>query len=197
MSDPVVHRHVEGPTAGRRLRRVGIALGIALAVLLSGAAAWAQGQSGGTLVWLGHQEVAGLSPNFIGPDVQAAVIFNILNPLVHVNHLTETELILANSVDVAPDGLTYTFELHEGVLFHDGTEFTAEDVKYTYEFYAQPGNTVAGRFNGMREVEVVDTYTARVHMDEVNAAFLRRAGGRARASSPDARGRRRARGARC
>jgi peptide/nickel transport system substrate-binding protein len=176
MSDPVVDRLVEGPTARRRLRRAGIALGIALAVLLSGAAAWAQGQSGGTLVWLGHQEVAGLSPNFIGPDVQAAVIFNILNPLVHVNHLTETELILARAVDVAEDGLTYTFELHEGVLFHDGTEFTAEDVKYTYEFYAQPGNTVASRFNGMREVEVVDTYTARVHMDEVNAAFVRRAG---------------------
>jgi peptide/nickel transport system substrate-binding protein len=152
-----------------------MALVLALALGAS-SLAWAQGSQGGTLVWLGHQEVAGLSPDFIGPDVQAAVIFNILNPLVHVNHLTETELILARSVDVAEDGLTFTFELHEGVLFHDGSELTAEDVKYTYEFYAQPGYSIAGRFNGMREVEVVDTYTVRVHMETVNASFLRVAG---------------------
>jgi peptide/nickel transport system substrate-binding protein len=176
MSDPKLHQRSKEPVTRRRFLRYGIAIAVALAFALHGASAWAQGTSGGTLVWLGHQEVAGLSPNFIGPDVQAAVIFNILNPLVHVDHLTETELVLARSVDVAEDGLTYTFELHEGVLFHDGSELTAEDVKYTYEFYAQPGNTIASRFIGMREVEVVDTYTVRVHMDSVNAAFLRVAG---------------------
>ena len=138
--------------------------------------AWAQGASGGEIVWMGHQEVAGLGPNDIGADVQAAVIFNILNPLVHVNHVTETEMVLAREVEVADDGLTYTFHLHQDVRFHDGSEFTADDVKYTYEFYAQPGNTIASRFIGMREVEVVDRYTARVHMDSVNAAFLRVAG---------------------
>jgi peptide/nickel transport system substrate-binding protein len=159
----------------RHLTRLVTAAAVAVAFAV-GSFASAQGSEGGTLTWLGHQEVAGLGPNDIGPDVQAAVIFNILNPLVHVNHLTETELVLARSYDVAEDGLTYTFELHEGVLFHDGSEFTAEDVKYTYETYAQPGNTIASRFNGMREVEVVDTYTVRVHMDSVNAAFLRVAG---------------------
>ncbi|CAN5728998.1 peptide ABC transporter substrate-binding protein [soil metagenome] len=152
-------------------------LAMAVAVVFGASSvAWAQGTDGGTLVWLGHQEVAGLGPNDIGPDVQAAVIFNILNPLVHVNHLTETEGVLARSWDVTDDGLTYTFELEEGVVFHDGSEFTADDVKYTYEFYAQPGNTIASRFNGMREVEVVDAHTVRVHMDSVNAAFLRVAG---------------------
>lgn len=135
--------------------------------------ALAQGAQGGTLVWMGHQEVAGMGPNDIGPDVQAAVIFNVMNPLVHVNHLAETEMVLARDVELAPDGLAYTFHLHQDVRFHDGSEFTAEDVKYTYETYSQAGNTVAGRFIGMREVEVVDRYTARVHMDSVNASFLR------------------------
>ncbi len=138
--------------------------------------ALAQGATGGTLVWMGHQEVAGLGPNDIGPDVHAAVIFNILNPLIHVNHLAETEMVLAREVELAPDGLAYTFRLHEDVRFHDGSEFTAEDVKYTYETYAQEGNTVASRFIGMREVEVVDRYTAVVHMNGINAAFLRQAG---------------------
>jgi peptide/nickel transport system substrate-binding protein len=150
--------------------------------LATGGAAWAAShlglslaQAGGVLVWRGHQEVAGLGPNDIGPDVQASMIFNIMNPLIHVNHVAETEPILAREFEVAEDGLTYTFYLHEGVLFHDGSELTAEDVKYTFETYAQEGNTVANRFLGMREVEVVDTYTARVHMDEVNASFLRSA----------------------
>jgi peptide/nickel transport system substrate-binding protein len=136
---------------------------------------FAQGTEGGTLVWLGHQEVAGLGPNDIGADVQAAVIFNILNPLVHVDAMAETVPVLARSYEVGDDNLSYTFHLHEGVRFHDGSELTAEDVKYTFETYAQPGNTVASRFNGMREVEVVDRYTARVHMDFVNASFLRSA----------------------
>jgi peptide/nickel transport system substrate-binding protein len=170
MSERLV-RLLRSPIDRRHYVRAVLAIG--LAVALAAGLTSAQGTSGGTLVWLGHQEVAGLSPDFIGPDVQAAVIFNILNPLVSVNHLTETELVLARSVDVAEDGLTYTFELHEGVLFHDGSEFTAEDVKYTYEFYSQPGFTLTGRFNGMREVEVVDRYTVRVHMDTVNASFLR------------------------
>ena len=137
---------------------------------------FAQGSQGGTITWMGHQEVAGLGPNDIGPDVHAAVIFNILNPLIHVNHVTDTEMVLAKSVTLSEDQLSYTFELNEGVMFHDGSEFTAEDVKYTYETYSQPGNTVASRFTGMRDVEVAGKYTAIVHMDSINAAFLRQAG---------------------
>jgi peptide/nickel transport system substrate-binding protein len=136
---------------------------------------FAQGTEGGTLVWLGHQEVAGLGPNDIGADVQAAVIFNILNPLVHVDSMAETVPVLARSYEVGDDNLSYTFHLHEGVRFHDGSELTAEDVKYTFDTYSQPGNTVASRFNGMRDVDVIDRYTVRVNMESVNASFLRSA----------------------
>lgn len=166
---------VKKPISRRQFLRYGVASGAAIWLAGQGYPVYAR-RASGTLVWLGHQEVAGMGPNDIGPDVQASVIFNIMNPLLHVNHLTETEPILAKAFEVAEDGLSYTFYLHEGVRFHDSSEFTAQDVKYTYEFYAQPGNTMAGRFIGMREVEVVDRYTARVHMNRVNAAFLRVAG---------------------
>ncbi len=173
MSDTKLARLLSKPLSRRQFLRYSAATGIGVYLGAGSMNAWAQGTEGGTLTWLGHQEVAGLGPNDIGPDVQASVIFNVLNPLVHVNYASETEPILARSYEVAEDGLSYTFYLHEGVLFHDGSEFTAEDVKYTFETYAEPGNTVASRFIGMREVEVVDRYTARVHMDSVNAAFLR------------------------
>lgn len=160
------------PISRRRFLQYSAAGSAAAFLASQGYPLYAQ-SDGGTLVWLGHQEVAGLGPNDIGPDVQSSMIFNILNPLLHVNHLAENEPVLSREFEVSEDGLTYTFMLHEGVMFHHGEELTAEDVKYTFEYYAQPGNTIASRFIGMREVEVVDRYTARVHMDEVNASFLR------------------------
>src|SRR5207244_8191100 len=40
---------------------------------------------------------------------------------------------LAHSWEIAKDGKTYTFFLRQGVKFHDGGDFTAEDVKATYQ----------------------------------------------------------------
>lgn len=175
MSDTKLKRILSHRFSRRDFFRYSAMTGIGLYAGTSGLQAWAQGVKGGTLTWLGHQEVAGLGPNDIGPDVQAAVIFNVLNPLVHVNYMAETVPVLARDYEVGSDDLSYTFRLHEGVLFHDGSELTADDVKYTFETYSQAGNTVASRFDGMRDVTVVDRYTARVNMDRVNASFLRSA----------------------
>lgn len=129
---------------------------------------------GGTMTWMGHQEVAGLSPNDYGPTVQAVLIYNLMNPLFLYNEFTELELVLAESYEVAEDGLTYTINLREGVLFHDGKELTSADVKYTYDFYRDPesGSTIAGEFGGIDTIDTPDDYTVVVNMAEVNAASL-------------------------
>jgi peptide/nickel transport system substrate-binding protein len=129
---------------------------------------------GGTMIWLGHQEVAGLSPDDAGPDVQAVLINNIHNPLLYYNEYNELELVLAESYEVAEDGLTYTFKLKQGVKFHDGSDFTAKDVKYTWDYYRNPENGAvrAGLFTGVGEIETPDDYTVVVKMDSVNAASL-------------------------
>jgi peptide/nickel transport system substrate-binding protein len=129
---------------------------------------------GGTVVLMGHQEVAGLSPDDYGPDVQHVMIFNIHNALLELSPMLELEPVLAESYEVAEDGLTYTFNLRKGVKFHDGTEFTSKDVKYTYDFYRDPENatTIAGDLLGIDYIETPDDYTVVIHMAEVNAAFL-------------------------
>ncbi len=137
-------------------------------------AAAADGYTGGTMVWVGHQEVSGLSPSDAGPTVHWAMISNIHNALIQLDYNGELIPVLAESYEVAEDGLTYTFNLHQGVKFHDDKELTAADVKYTYEFYsvAENGSTLANNFLNMGEIETPDDYTVVIHMNDINAAFL-------------------------
>lgn len=129
---------------------------------------------GGTMVWMGHEEIDGLGPDDVGPTVHWVMIANIHNALLELSPMGDLQLILAESYDVSEDSLTYTFKLREGVLFHDGTELTSKDVKYTYDYYRNPENatSIAGNFLGVGSIDTPDDYTVVINMDEVNAAFL-------------------------
>jgi peptide/nickel transport system substrate-binding protein len=58
---------------------------------------------------------------------------NIFEGLTRIDQNGSVQPDLAKSWDISADGLTYTFHLHDGVKFHDGTPFTADDVKYTLD----------------------------------------------------------------
>ncbi|MBA2519968.1 MAG: hypothetical protein H0V24_09905, partial [Chloroflexia bacterium] len=129
--------------------------------------------AGGQFVTLGHQEIASLSPDDAGPSVHFAIVSNIHNALIQLDQNFEPQPVLATAMpEVSEDGLTFTFTLHEGVLFHDGEEFTAEDVKYTYEWYMNPDNAAvsANNFASVESVEAPDPYTVIVNLSEPNAA---------------------------
>ena len=130
---------------------------------------------GGTIVLMGHQEVAGLSPDDVGPTVQWVMIANIHNALIEEDENYELIPVLAESYEVSEDGLQYTFNLHQGVSFHDGEEFTSEDVKYSMDYYGDPENgaVLGSEYASVESVETPDDYTVVVNMSEPNAAFLR------------------------
>jgi peptide/nickel transport system substrate-binding protein len=134
--------------------------------------------AGSTIVLLGHQEVAGLSPDDVGPTVQWAVITHIHNALLELDENYVLQPVLAESYEASEDGLTYTFTLRQGVTFHDGSEFSSADVKYTFEFYGNPDNaaSIANNFASISSIETPDPATVVITLSQPNAAFLTQAG---------------------
>ncbi|WP_201158367.1 ABC transporter substrate-binding protein [Rhodobaculum claviforme] len=132
--------------------------------------------AGGTLVW-GHSETTqNLDMHQTGTASTSRVLQNIHNALVTVNSDMEVVPQLAESYEVSDDGLEYTFRLRAGVMFHDGSTLTSEDVKYSFERCADPetGATNFEVFNDVAGIETPDELTVIVRMTRPNAPFLAR-----------------------
>jgi len=117
------------------LRRLGLALG---ALLLSASLVHAQEQGGSAVVSF-QDDISTLDPA-IGYDWQNwSIIKSIFDGLMdYVPGTTELVPHLAESYEVSDDGLTYTFVLRQGVLFHNGREMVADDVRYSIERVLNP-----------------------------------------------------------
>jgi peptide/nickel transport system substrate-binding protein len=81
---------------------------------------------------------------------------------------------LAESWTVSDDGLVYTFSLHSGVKFHDGSSMDSEDVKFSLDRARADDSTNAQKalFSGIDTVEALDSTTVRVTLSAPNGAFI-------------------------
>ena len=66
------------------------------------------------------------------------------------------------------------FRLRQGVTFHDGRAFTAEDVKHTFDRILDPatGSRLRSQYSGIKSVTVLDPFTVRFELGTTDAAFL-------------------------
>lgn len=75
---------------------------------------------------------------------------------------------LATSWEPAPDGLSWTFKLRQGVKWHDGKPFSAADVKFTLENIVNPKVNALFRSNlsGLKEVQIVNDETVKLILNK-------------------------------
>ena len=106
---------------------------------------------GGEMIVTYNDDVSTLDPA-IGYDWQNwSMIKSLFDGLMDYEPGT-TDLIpdLAESFEVSEDGLTYTFHLRDGIVFHNGRALTAADVKYSIERAVDPATQSPGQgFFGM------------------------------------------------
>jgi peptide/nickel transport system substrate-binding protein len=106
------------------------------------------------------------------PQANAIAIIPVFNTLLERDDKTgQPAPGLAVKWEQSKDGKAWTFDLRKGVKFHDGSDFTAQDVKFSYEVALRPDSTsdMKGVFtNFVQSVDVVDPYRVVFNMKSPN-----------------------------
>ena len=147
---------------------------IALGTLMLVAATAAQAQK--TDITIGMQ----LEPPHLDPTGAAAaaidevVYANIYEGLTRFDASGAILPALAESWDISDDGLSYTFTLRSGVKYHDGADFTADDVKFSLDRARGEDSTNAQKalFAAIDSVNVIDDTTVEITLTKPNGALL-------------------------
>jgi peptide/nickel transport system substrate-binding protein len=146
----------------------------AAAAALWAPAAMAERGADGQLNILYWQAVSILNPYLSGgtKDIESASL--VIEPLARydqdgkiVPYLVEDVPTLANG-GIAADLLSITWKIKPGIKWSDGSDFTAEDVRFTWQYCTAEGGGCqqASNFQGVKDVEVVDPLTVRVHFEQ-------------------------------
>ncbi|MFQ8430913.1 ABC transporter substrate-binding protein [Amaricoccus sp. W119] len=152
-------------------------LGLALALVVGAwASAGVAAAAPRTDIVIGMQ----LEPPHLDPTAGAAAAIdevtyaNVFEGLTRYGPDGAIHPDLAESWEIAPDGLSWVFHLRPGVTFHDGTPFTAEDVAFSIDRAMAEGSQNAQKrlFQGIASVNVIDDQTVEIALDEPKASLL-------------------------
>ena len=125
-----------------------------------------------TFKWSSQGDILTLDPHSQNEGLNIAANLYVYEPLVRYDENFKLEPGLAVSWEQV-DPVTMRFKLRPDVKFHDGSPFTAEDVKFTFERAAAPSSNFKSYVNGVKEVKVIDPLTVEVITDGPNPVLLR------------------------
>src|SRR5215471_12920747 len=99
-----------------------------------------QSSKGGTIVWAVHEGMPDFDIHYQNTYIAAQPIGPLYNGLLTFDVYDNEKIVgdLAERWELAPDGKQITFTLHKGVKFHDGSDFTCADAKYSLEKLTDP-----------------------------------------------------------
>lgn len=155
-----------------------LGLGVTLGWVTSNAEAQGAPQRGGVL----RVAIAGDAPSLDMHQEQTFMVTipmsPVYNTLVMFDPHNYPKVVgdLATTWSVAPDGLTYTFTLHQGVTFHDGSPLTSGDVKASWDKIIFPPEGVLSPrksfYKMVTSLEAPDPHTVTFRLRHPSASFL-------------------------
>lgn len=101
------------------------------------------------------------------------VCWSIYDSLIWVDENGVVQPALAESWTVSEDQKTYTFQLRQGVRFHNGEPFTADAVVFSWKRASAPDMKYRDRWTVAETVEKVDDYTVKITTSEPSPLLLR------------------------
>ncbi|WAC06697.1 MAG: ABC transporter substrate-binding protein [Thermodesulfobacteriota bacterium] len=129
-----------------------------------------------------------LDPALIVDVTGASIGAKLFNGLVRFDRDLTLQPDIAEKWEISPGGTTYTFYLHQGILFSNGREVTADDVKYSFERVLNPATRsprtwVLDRIEGAQEfmqnqakevsgIRVKGRYTLTIQLKKPFTPFL-------------------------
>ncbi len=149
---------------------------VALVLIACGSIATESPSEDGTfsgILRLATQPIVQIDPAFISSDPEVAVANAVYDYLVDIDEDNEIQPRLATDWSVSQDGRTYTFNLAEGVTFHDGSSLTAEDVVWTFDRLRDPelGLPTADLYSDIESIEATGELEVTFNLSESDPFF--------------------------
>lgn len=126
-----------------------------------------------------NSDIRSLDPGVNRDDRSDAVVLHMTEGLVAYGEKGEVKPLLAQKIDVSPDGLTYTFTLRPGVKFHNGEVMTAADVLWSWNRDMDPKTQwrCLPEFDGsgltkVSKVTAPDDHTVVMELEKPSGLFL-------------------------
>jgi len=139
----------------------------------TGSPAAAKATYGGTITFALENDVSNLDPMLSGLFVDRNIHYAMYDSLVRVSPKGEILPWLAEKWTTSTDGKAVTFNLRQGVKYHDGTAFDAASVKWNIERYKTgKGSLRTGDLSLVDTVDVVDASTVKFNLKQAFSPLL-------------------------
>jgi peptide/nickel transport system substrate-binding protein len=135
------------------------------------------GDASGNLVAAIAGEPDQLDPHKTSAYFSFEVLENVFDTLVEPDADLEMRPALAESWDISPDQLSWTFHLRRGVAFHDGSPFTADDVVFSYRRIIDEQLANVDKFSAVTDVSARDPATVVIRVKQPTPNLLTNIGG--------------------
>ncbi len=148
---------------------------VLLMSLLVGAVSVASAQEDdNTLIMARAVDATGLDPHTQTAFASLRLLELVYEPLVTTDQNLEIAPALATDWEFSDDATQLTFTLREGVTFHDGSDFTSEDVKASFEriLDEETGSAAASNYASIETIDTPDDYTVVFNLSQPDVPLL-------------------------